>query len=79
MHKINTRIAIGKWYWDSSFDFELLHDSVALNLLYIQAAAEVERGWIPTTRELQQRLNNLRDCSRKEEVTLIAFICIYYN
>lgn len=75
MHKMGTRIVIGKWYWDVAFDFEMLHDSVALNLLYIQASAEVERGWIPVTEELQRRLNTLKERNTKEEVNF--FLLIY--
>lgn len=68
MHKLGTRIAIGKWYWDIGFDFELLCNPVALNLLYVQATAEIERGWIPVTEDLRSRLNMLQGRNKKEEV-----------
>lgn len=68
MNKLGTRIALGKWYWDIGFDFELLNNPVALNLAYIQANAEVERGWIPVTEDLRQRLNTLHDKNKKEDV-----------
>lgn len=68
MNKLGTRIAIGKWYWDTGFDFELFSHPVALNLLYLQATAEVERGWIPVKDDLRRRLSTLQDKNKKEEV-----------
>ncbi|OXU28479.1 hypothetical protein TSAR_013359 [Trichomalopsis sarcophagae] len=79
MHKMGTRIVIGKWYWDVAFDFEMLNDSVALNLLYIQANAEVERGWIPATEELKRRLNTLKERNAKEEYLEIVRSLKYYG
>lgn len=78
MHKMGTRIVIGKWYWDVAFDFELLHDSVALNLLYIQAGAEVERGWIPITEALEHRLSTLKERNGKQEVKSFNLFFMWY-
>ena len=68
MHKMGTKIVIGKWYWDTLLDSELLNDSVALELLYTQAHAEIERGWIPASEELQRRLRTLKERNEKTEV-----------
>lgn len=68
MHKIETRIVLGKWYWDIGFDLDLLQDSVASNLLYSQAVAEIERGWILTSGETHNNLKILKERNQKDEV-----------
>ncbi|KAG8231282.1 hypothetical protein J437_LFUL010320 [Ladona fulva] len=42
-----TRVVLRKSYWDPAYDDILMRDSVALNLLYVQTVADVERGgWL---------------------------------
>ena len=68
MNKSNTRIVIAKWYWDMKFDLELLPDSVALDLLFAQASAEVERGWIVPKKKIQSQLKILKQAHNKVQV-----------
>lgn len=63
-----TKIVLGKWYWDLKFDSDLIIDPVASELLCIQAASEIDRGWISTNREIRQRLKNIREQGKKKEV-----------
>lgn len=69
MQKTETRIVIGKWYWDPGYDKHLVQDPIAIKLLYAQVSAEVERGWIITTKEIKCRLDNLKLHDEKIKVS----------
>lgn len=71
MRPMGTKIILRKNYWDITYDLELLNDIVTLDLLYIQAAAEIHNKWIPVTKELQQHLENLQRSGNKKEVSLL--------
>ncbi|XP_058794452.1 sorting nexin-17 [Phymastichus coffea] len=79
MHKIETRIILGKWYWNIEFDLDLLQDSIASNLLYNQAVAEVERGWVLTSEEIHQNLKILKEQNQKDEFLKIVRSLRYYG
>lgn len=68
---MDTRIVLRKNYWDTTYDLELLNDPVTLNLLYIQAAAEIRSGWILVTKEVQHQLENLQKSRSKKEVCFL--------
>lgn len=71
MRPMGTRIVLRRNYWDTAYDLELLNDPVALNLLYVQTAAEIRGGWIPITdKELRDRLESLERSENEEEVRL---------
>ncbi|KAJ8955471.1 hypothetical protein NQ318_003571 [Aromia moschata] len=56
-HKIMrdaNKIVIRKSYWDINYDFELMTDPVALNLLYAQTAMEIGKGWIIANERTQK-------------------------
>lgn len=58
-------------YWDKEYDLELMSDPVALNLLYIQAVSDIERGWTFCTRETKTILANLQvQLAKKEYIEL---------
>lgn len=68
MSSMGTRIVLRKNYWDITYDIELLNDPVTLNLLYIQATAEIRSGWILVTKEVQHQLDNLGKSRNRKEV-----------
>jgi len=68
MNSTDTRIVLRKNYWDTTYDVELLNDPVTLNLLYIQAVAEICSGWIPVTKEVRYQLENLQKSESRKEV-----------
>lgn len=72
MSSMNTRIVLRKNYWDTAYDVELLSDPVTLNLLYIQAVAEIRSGWISVTKEVQHQLENMQKSGSRKEVRLFA-------
>lgn len=45
-----------------------MEDRVALNLLYAQAVAEVERGWVLADMDTRDMLSSLQSRGEKEEV-----------
>lgn len=71
MSSTGSRIVLRKNYWDTTYDVELLNDPVTLNLLYIQAAAEIRSGWILLTKEVQHQLENLEKSGNRKEVRLL--------
>lgn len=75
----SVRIVLGKSYWNSAYDEELMHDDVALNLLYIQAASDIDRGWISVPKESQDRLASLRAGGNKKEYLKLARSFKYYG
>ncbi|KAG7199058.1 hypothetical protein KM043_017960 [Ampulex compressa] len=76
---IGTRIVLGKNYWDIAYDLDLVNDPVALNLLYIQAVAEIHRGWILVTDKIKNHLTSLQDDEKKREYLDIARTLKYYG
>lgn len=66
-------------YWDSNFDFELMNDSVAVNLLYVQTVAEVEKGWIIATRDIKSQLTSFQVSLAKKEYIELAQKMKYYG
>lgn len=67
---LSIKIVLGKSYWDPVHDEELIHDDAALNLLYIQAASDVDRGWISGSEESRDRMTALRSSGNKKEVLI---------
>ncbi|XP_051156235.1 sorting nexin-17 isoform X2 [Leptopilina boulardi] len=74
----DTKIIFGKWFWDIGYDLELIHDSVALNLLYIQTVAEVERGWIVVPKQMRHQLvSHCQHIEKKEYLNLARGLKYY--
>lgn len=55
-------------YWDSGWDRALLDDRVALNLGYVQALSDLDRGWVLAPKETQRQLAALQAKGSKREV-----------
>lgn len=78
LHVIGSKVVLGKNYWDVGYDLKIMDNEVAMNLLYIQAVAEINWGWIPITDELRNKLTVLKKHGKKKEVYLsILSIFIY--
>lgn len=74
-----TRFIIKKNYWDKNYDNELMTDPIALNLLYIQTVAEIEKGWILNMREARSQLEKLKTRLAKREYIEYAQKLKYYG
>jgi len=46
-----------------------MSNQVALNLLYVQTVADVERGWVLSSKEVKQQLASLQARGAKKEVS----------
>nr|XP_034186076.1 sorting nexin-17 isoform X1 [Osmia lignaria]XP_034186077.1 sorting nexin-17 isoform X1 [Osmia lignaria] len=79
MHVIGSRVVLGRNYWDVGYDVKLMNNSVAMNLLYIQAVAEVQRGWILVTDELKNQLTTLQNYEKKREYVDLVRSLKYYG
>ncbi|KOC70709.1 Sorting nexin-17 [Habropoda laboriosa] len=79
LHIIGSRVVLGKNYWDMEYDLRLMNNGVAMNLLYIQAIAEIQRGWILITDELKHQLIVLQKHAKKKEYLDIVRTSKYYG
>ncbi|CAK9802462.1 Sorting nexin-17 [Anthophora quadrimaculata] len=79
LHVIGSRVVLGKNYWDVEYDLRLVNNGVAMNLLYIQAVAEVQRGWILVKDELKHQLTVLQKHAKKKEYLDIVRASKYYG
>lgn len=73
------RVVLRKSYWDPDYDRELMQDKVALNLLYVQTVSDVERGWILSGPDTQQKLTSLQARGAKKEYLDVARTLKYYG
>ena len=56
-------------YWDPTMDDDLIDDRVAMNLLYVQANSDIDRGWVNADTEQHRRLAALQKKNSKKEVS----------
>lgn len=56
-----------------------MNDPVAVNLLYVQTVAEIEKGWIIATRDVKSQLTNLQVSLAKKEYIEISHKLKYYG
>lgn len=49
-------------------DDDLIEDRVAMNLLYVQANSDIDRGWVNADTEQHRRLAALQKKNSKKEV-----------
>ncbi|XP_064480852.1 sorting nexin-17-like [Ornithodoros turicata] len=75
----NHCVIIRKSYWDSGFDQDLLEDAVSLNLLYVQALSDLERGWVVAAKETHRQLSSLQAKGSKKEYLHLARTLKYYG
>ncbi|GFG30468.1 hypothetical protein Cfor_09310 [Coptotermes formosanus] len=73
------RVVLRKSYWDPGYDLELMSNQVALNLLYVQTVADVERGWVLSSKEMKQQLASLQARGAKKEYLDLARTLKYYG
>lgn len=73
------RIVIRKSYWDPLYDEDLMGDRIAMNLLYVQAVSDVERGWTMTNKETRRQLVALQAKGSKREYLRLARTLRFYG
>ncbi|KAL3290376.1 hypothetical protein HHI36_023718 [Cryptolaemus montrouzieri] len=81
-HKImkdHNKIYLRKSYWDMNFDKDLMNDPIALNLLYVQTLAELEKGWILCTKDTRLHLTKLQAKLAKRDYIRFAATLKYYG
>ncbi|XP_055142896.1 sorting nexin-31 isoform X2 [Symphalangus syndactylus] len=52
----NCKVGLRKWYMDPSFDSMLMDCRAAVDLLYMQAIQDIEKGWAKPTQAQRQKL-----------------------
>ncbi|XP_031563223.1 sorting nexin-17-like [Actinia tenebrosa] len=73
------RIAVRKYFWDSKLEDKIMEDKIAMNLLYVQAVSDIERGWVIGPKEAYSRLNELKQSGSKKEYLRLARMMKYYG
>ncbi|KDR21557.1 sorting nexin-17 [Zootermopsis nevadensis] len=73
------RVVLRKSYWDPGYDLELMSNQVALNMLYVQTVADVERGWVLSSKETKHQLASLQARGAKKEYLDLARTLKYYG
>lgn len=66
------RIQLRKAYWDVSVDQLLYDDAIALNLLYIEAIADIKNGFITVPDEAQDELTGFRAAKARKDFLSIV-------
>ena len=61
------KIALRKFYWDQSFDAEIVSDPVGFKLLRIHAESDINAGWCECSPSLKTQLENLKKKGSKHE------------
>nr|CAI5833830.1 unnamed protein product [Callosobruchus analis] len=77
--KDSNKVVLRKSYWDTSYDFELMTDPIALNLIYVQTVTEIEKGWILATKETKAHLTTYQVSLAKREYIELAQKLKYYG
>ncbi|XP_043229978.1 sorting nexin-17-like [Amphibalanus amphitrite] len=78
-HTPEHRIVLRKNYWDTSYDADLLEDTVGRNLLYVQTVSEVEWGWMSADTDTRARLTMLQAKGNKREYVALAQQLPFYG
>lgn len=55
-------------FWEQSYEEELLQNRVTMNLLYVQAVSDLDRGWLIASKEQHKQLDQLQSRGSKKEV-----------
>ncbi|CAM9435487.1 unnamed protein product [Lampetra planeri] len=79
LQSLDYKIVLRKSYWDTAYDDDIMESIVGLNLLYIQAVSDVERGWIVASKEQLQQLKSLQDKGSKKEYIQFSQTLKYYG
>ncbi|XP_065831646.1 sorting nexin-17-like [Oscarella lobularis] len=61
------RIVLRTWYWDPRYDDDLMENSIAVKLLYVQALHDVELGWFRASKQELKQLSALKAKKSKRE------------
>ncbi|XP_020895527.1 sorting nexin-17-like [Exaiptasia diaphana] len=73
------RIAVRKSFWDSKIEDKILEDKIGMNLLYVQAVSDIEKGWVVGPKEAYSRLAELKQSGSKKEYLRLARMMKYYG
>ncbi|XP_067929125.1 sorting nexin-17-like [Watersipora subatra] len=73
------RLVLRKSFWDTSMDEDLIEDRVAMNLLYVQATSDIDRGWVVADKEQHKRLAALQQKNSKKEYLRLARTLKFYG
>jgi sorting nexin-17 len=73
------RIVLRKWYWDPMYDEDLWMNSIALNLMFVQAVHDVEAGWIRANKHEQRQLSGLKSKKSRKEYMQLVRTLKHYN
>ncbi|XP_074656433.1 sorting nexin-17-like [Tubulanus polymorphus] len=73
------RIVLRKCIWDPSIEDDLMDNRIAMNLLYVQAVNDIERGWVLASKEQHRQLAALQNKGSKKEYLRLARTLKFYG
>lgn len=73
------RVAVRKTLWDLQIEEKVLQDCIGMNLLYVQAASDLEKGWTHGPKEAHNKLAQLKQKGSKIEFLQLARSLKFYG
>lgn len=73
------RVAVRKTLWDPKIEDKIVQDRIGMNLLYVQAVSDLDRGWIVGPKEAHSKLADLKQKGAKGEFLQFARSLRFYG
>ncbi|KAL9963088.1 hypothetical protein ACROYT_G032259 [Oculina patagonica] len=73
------RVAVRKTLWDPKIEDKIVQDRIGMNLLYVQAVSDLEKGWTAGSKEAHAKLAELKQKGAKLEFLQLARSLRFYG
>ncbi|KAJ7361852.1 Sorting nexin-17 [Desmophyllum pertusum] len=73
------RVAVRKTLWDPTIEDKIVQDRIGMNLLYVQAVSDLEKGWTVGSKEAHAKLMQLKQKGNKMEFLQLARSLRFYG
>lgn len=73
------RVAVRKTLWDAKIEDTIVQDRIGMNLLYVQAVSDLDKGWTFGPKEAHSKLAQLKQKGSKLEFLQLARSLKFYG
>lgn len=73
------RVAVRKTLWDPKIEEKITQDRIGMNLLYVQAVSDLEKGWTVGSKEAHAKLTELKKKGDKLQYLQLARSLRFYG
>lgn len=73
------RVAVRKTLWDAKIEDKIVQDRIGMNLLYVQAVSDLDKGWSFGPKEAHSKLAQLKQKGAKLEFLQLARSLKFYG